>query len=70
MGSPTGISFEGCDPAPPARLDDSAISGAAVAGVPSLTTRLCLGAGPELQPKAKISDSKIQNGLETTRLVT
>ena len=48
MGSPTGISSEGCVPAPLALLDDSPTSVAA-AGIPSSTTRLCLGAVPGLQ---------------------
>ena len=64
MGSPTGISSEGCDPIPPVLLDDSALSGAAVEGAPSSTTHLCLGTGPGLQPKARKSDNKIQNGTE------
>ena len=63
MGSPTGISSEGCDPAPPALLDDSTTSeGVAAAGAPSLTTHLCLGAVPGLQQKANISDSKLIKG--------
>ena len=63
MGSPIGISSEDCDPIPPALLDDSAISkGAAAAGAAPSTTRLCLGAGPGLQPKARTLDGKIQNG--------
>ena len=57
--SPIGISSEGCDPAPPALLEDSATSeGVAAAGALSSTTRLCLGAGPGLQSKAKMSDNK------------
>ena len=69
MGSPTGISSEGRNPAPPARLDDSAISGVAAVGAPTSTTRLWLGAGPGLQTKARTSNSKTENETKTTRLV-
>ena len=63
MDSPTGISSGDCSRVPPTLLDDSAIlEGAAAAGTPSSTTRLCLGAGPGLQKKAKISDNKHRTG--------
>ena len=51
-GSPTGISSEGCVPAPLSLLDDSPTSMAA-AGVRSTTTRPCLGTDPELQQKQR-----------------
>ena len=71
MGSPTGTPSEGCDPAPPALLEDSATpEGAAAAGALSSTTRLCLGTGPGLKSEAKMSENKFQDGRETTRPVT
>ena len=59
MGSPTGISYGDCDPAPSSLFEDSATSeGAAAAGALSSTTRLCLGTGPGLKSEAKMSGSK------------
>ena len=59
MGSPTGTPSEGCDPAPPALLEDSATSeGTAAAGALSSMTRLCLGTGPRLKSDKDVWQQK------------